>query len=92
MMSRSVVSHLLLTRCEKILHELYIEPQNEEIVWTFLLVGNEEGEQAEAKSQQQKKQQRKKKKWDQGTFRICYQTQDQKSLTKEIIVLSYLLV
>ena len=54
MMSRSVVSHLLLTRYEKMLHQLYIEPKNEEIVWTFLLVGNEEGEQAEVKSQQQK--------------------------------------
>ena len=32
MMSRSVVSHLLLTRYEKMLHELYIEPKNEEIV------------------------------------------------------------
>ena len=36
MMSRSVVSHLLLTRYEKMLHELYIEPKNEEIVKTFL--------------------------------------------------------
>ena len=54
MMSRSVVNHLLLTQHEKVLNELYVEPKNEEIVWTFLIVGNEEGKQAEAKSQQQK--------------------------------------
>ena len=54
MMSRSVVNHLLLTRYEKVLNELYIKPKNEEIVWTFRLVGNEEGKQAEAKSRQQK--------------------------------------
>ena len=58
---------------KKMLNEFYIEPKNEEIVWTFLLVGNEEGKQAETK-----KQQRIKKKRDQGTFGICYQTQDQK--------------
>ena len=54
MMSRSVVNHLLLTQYKKVLSELYVEPKNEEIVWTFHIVGNEEGKQAEAKLQQQK--------------------------------------
>ena len=75
-----------MKRCQT---ELYIEPKNKEIVWTFLLVGNEDGKRAEAKSRQQKSN-RIKKKWDQGTFGVCYQTQDQKRLTKKITVLSCL--
>ena len=90
-MSRSVVNHLLLTRYEKVPNELYIEPKNKEIVWTFFLVGNEDGKRAEAKSRQQKSNRRKKKR-DQGTFGVCYQTQDQKRLTKKTTVLSCLLV
>ena len=35
-MRGSVVKHLLLTRYENLLKELYIEPNNEEIVRTFL--------------------------------------------------------
>ena len=54
MMSRSVVNHLLLTQYEKVLNELCIKPKKKEIFWNFLLVGNEEGKQGEAKSQQQK--------------------------------------
>ena len=33
----SVVNHLLLTRCESLLKELYIEPKDKEIVDTFFL-------------------------------------------------------
>ena len=33
----SVVNHLLLTRCESLLKELYIEPKDKEIVDTFIL-------------------------------------------------------
>ena len=54
-MSASVVNHLPLTRYEKLLKELYIEPKNKEIVRTFLSVVNEEEKQAEGKSRQQKK-------------------------------------
>ena len=54
-MGESVVNHLLLTRYEKILNELYIKPKNEEIVGTFFSVANEEGKQAEVDSQKQKK-------------------------------------
>ena len=42
-MSGSAVKHLLFTRYEKLFNELYMEPKNEEIVGTFLLVANEEG-------------------------------------------------
>ena len=38
------------------LNEFYIEPKNEEIVWTFHLVGNKEGKQAEAKKATEKKE------------------------------------
>ena len=47
----SVVNHLLLTRYESLLKELYIEPKDEEIVGTFLSSvqrANEIGEIAEA--------------------------------------------
>ena len=53
-MSESVADHLLLTRYEKLLSELYIEPKNEEIVETFFSVANKEGKQAVAKSRKQK--------------------------------------
>ena len=59
-MSKSVANHLLLTQYEKLLNELYIEPKNKEIVWTFLSVANEERKEAEAKSREQKKQEKKK--------------------------------
>ena len=49
-MGESVVNHLLLTRYEKILNELYIKQKNEKIVGTFFSVANEEGEQAEVNS------------------------------------------
>ena len=49
MMSRSVVNHLLLTQYENLLNELYVEPKNEETVWIFLIVGNEEGKQSRGK-------------------------------------------
>ena len=71
MMSRSVVNHLLLTQCKKVLNELYVEPKNEEIVRTFHIVGNEERKQAEAKLQQQKsnrEERRSKIKGDLGHF------------------------
>ena len=62
MMSRSVVNHLLLTQYEKVLNELCIKPENEEIFpFPFLLVGNEEGKQGEAKLQQQKSNREKDK-------------------------------
>ena len=54
-MGESVVNHLLLTRYEKILNELYIKPKNEEIVGIFFSVANEEEKQAEVNSQKQKK-------------------------------------
>ena len=54
-MGESVVNHLLLTRYEKILNELYIKPKNEEIVGIFFSVANEEEKQAEVNSQEQKK-------------------------------------
>ena len=71
MMSRSVVNHLLLTQYKKVLNELYVEPKNEKIVWTFHIVGNEERKQAEAKLQQQKsnrEERRSKIKGDLGHF------------------------
>ena len=37
-MSGSVVNHLLFTRYEKLLNELYIEPKNEEIVGKVLRI------------------------------------------------------
>ena len=49
-MGESVVNHLLLTRYEKILNELYIKPKNEEIVGIFFSVANEEEKQAEVNS------------------------------------------
>ena len=76
-MSGIVINYLLLTRYEKLLNKLFIEPKNEEITWIFLSVPNEEGKQAEAKSRQQKKSNRRRKKWDQETFGICCKTQDQ---------------
>ena len=54
-MGESVVNHLLLTRYEKILNELYIKPKNEEIVGIFFSVANDEEKQAEVNSQKQKK-------------------------------------
>ena len=59
-MSGNVVNHLLLTRYENLLNELYIETKNEEIVGTFLSEENEERKQAGAKSWRQKKQLEKK--------------------------------
>ena len=41
-MNGSAVNHLLLTRYEKLLNELYIEPKNKEIIGTFFSVANEE--------------------------------------------------
>ena len=35
-MPGSVVNHLLLTRCENLLKELYVEPKDEQIIGTFL--------------------------------------------------------
>ena len=64
-MIRSVVNHLLLTRCESLLKELYIEPKDEEIVSTFLSLAqhaNEIREFAEAEPRpRQPKPQRQKK-------------------------------
>ena len=54
-MSGSVVNNLLLTRYEKLLNELYIKPENEEIVGTFFSVANEEEKIEAAKKQQEKK-------------------------------------
>ena len=62
MTSGSVATHLFLSRNEKLLRTLHIEPKNEEIVATFLSVEIEEGKEAEAKSRQQKKQHIKSKK------------------------------
>ena len=42
-MSGIVINYLLLTRYEKLLNKLFIEPKNEEIAWIFLSVPNEEG-------------------------------------------------
>ena len=62
----SVVNHLLLFRYESLLKELYVEPEDEEIVGTFLSLAqhaNEIGEIAEAEPRpRQPKQQRQKKK------------------------------
>ena len=61
----SVVNHLLLTRYESLLKELYIEPKDEEIVSTFLSLAqhaNEIREFAEAEPRpRQPKTQRQKK-------------------------------
>lgn len=39
-MPGSVVNHLLITRYQQLLEELYIEPKDEEIIGTFLSVSN----------------------------------------------------
>ena len=85
--SGSVVNHLLLTRYEKLLNELYIEPKNKEIVGTFLSVPNEEGKQAEAKLQQQKKQQEKKKVRSSDIRNSLRNSRSKKDGAKKIIVL-----
>ena len=84
--SGSVVNHLL-TRYEKLLNELYIEPKNKEIVRTFLSVPNEEGKQAEAKLQQQKKQQEKKKVRSSDIRNTLRNSRSKKDGAKKIIVL-----
>ena len=86
-MSRSVVNHLLLTRYEKLLNGLYIEPKNKEIVGTFLSIPNEEGKQAEAKLQQQKKQQEKKKVRSSDIRNTLRNSRSKKDGAKKIIVL-----
>ena len=63
-MSGSVVNNLLLTRYEKLLNELYIKPENEEIVGTFLSVANEEEKIEAAKKQQEKREVRSRDIWD----------------------------
>ena len=40
-MPGSVVNHLLLTRYENLLKELYVEPKDEQIIGTFLSASNE---------------------------------------------------
>ena len=79
MMRGSVVHHLLLTRYEKLLRELYIEPKNKKIVGTFLSVPDKEAKQAETKSRQQKEQQ-KKKEMRSRDIRVCCKTQEQKRM------------
>ena len=86
MMSGSVVHHLLLTRYEKLLKELYIEPKNKKIVGTFLSVPNKEGKQAEAKSRQQKEQQEKKEVRSRDIRDMLQNPRAKKDGAKEIIV------
>ena len=80
-LSGIVVIHLFLTRYRKLLRELHIEPKNEEMVGTFLSVATEEGKETVAKSTAEKSNMRRKK-WDQETFRICSNTQDQKRIAQ----------
>ena len=58
-MSGNVVNRLLLTQYEKLLNELYIELQNEEIVGTFL---SEENGKRKQQNRGSKKSNRRKKK------------------------------
>ena len=55
------------------------------------MVGNEEEKQAQAKSQQPKSNREERRSEIKG-HAGCYQTQDQKRITKKIAVLSCLLV
>ena len=81
-MSGSVVNNLLLTRYEKLLNELYIKPENEEIVGTFLSVANEEEKIEAAKKQQEKKEVRSRDIWD-----VLPNLRSKKDGTKKIIAL-----
>ena len=84
-MSKSVANHLLLTQYEKLLNELFIEPKNKEIFWTFLSVANKEGKQPEVKSREQKKQEKKKE----VKSRSKDETEDQKRMApKKLSVFS----
>lgn len=58
-MSGSVVNHLLLTRYETLLEELYIEPKNEEIVGTFLSAARENEKETGPRPRPPKKQREK---------------------------------
>ena len=63
-MIRVVVNHLLLTQCESLLKEFYIEPKDEEIVGTFLSLAqhaNENGGIAELRPWQPKLQRQETK-------------------------------
>ena len=86
MMSGSVVHHFLLTRYEKLLNELYIEPKNKKIVGTFFSVPNKEGKQAEAKSRQQKEQQEKKEVRSRDIRDMLQNPRAKKDGAKEVIV------
>ena len=81
-MSGSVVNNLLLTRYEKLLNELCIKPENEEIVGTFLSVANEEEKIEAAKKQQEKKEVRSRDIWD-----VLPNLRSKKDGTKKIIAL-----
>ena len=86
-MSGSVINHLLATRYEKLLNELYIEPKNKKVVGTFLSVRNEERKQAEAKSRKQKKQQEKKEVRSRDIRDMLRSPRSKKDGAKKIIVL-----
>ena len=81
-MSGSVVNNLLLTRYEKLLNELCIKPENEEIVGTFLSVANEEEKIEATKKQQEKREVRSRDIWD-----MLPNPRSKKDGTKKIIAL-----
>ena len=85
-MSGSVVNNLLLTRYEKLLNELCIKPENEEIVVTFLSVANEEEKIEATKKQQEKKEVRSRDIWD-----MLPNPRSKKDGTKKIIALDQLI-
>ena len=89
----SVVNHLLLTRYELLLKELYIEPKDKEIVGTFLSLAqhaNEIGEIAktEPRPRQPKPNRQKKKEVNSRDIRDMFRIPTKKATNdKKVIVL-----
>ena len=89
----SVVNHLLLFRYESLFKELYVEPEDEEIVGTFLSLAqhaNEIGEIAETepRPRQPKPNRQKKKEVNSRDIRDMFRIPTKKATNdKKVIVL-----
>ena len=70
-MPGSIVNHLLLSRYETLLRELYIEPKDEEIMGIFLSVMNEPAIEVEPPRKERSKPKNTVKAKDKNTD-ICY--------------------